>query len=179
MPDLTSAAANGALDGFVTGAAVEMPRGIRINAVSPEVLQSCREKVISEVIRTRFLMEVRLADNGLVCQGKGGVFQRRSGGSFRDRLQNMDAEQPGDQDSQVELADDHFQNRQPIKILTVIDEYTRQCLAIVAEQRLRAGDVPFLPDRSICQIREFRLYPIGQRWGDHGGEKIKTAVQEK
>lgn len=38
-----AAAANGALDGFVTGAAVDMPRGIRINAVSPEVLESCRE----------------------------------------------------------------------------------------------------------------------------------------
>jgi NAD(P)-dependent dehydrogenase (short-subunit alcohol dehydrogenase family) len=37
-----AAAANGALDGFVRGAAVEMPRGIRINAVSPEVLESCR-----------------------------------------------------------------------------------------------------------------------------------------
>jgi NAD(P)-dependent dehydrogenase (short-subunit alcohol dehydrogenase family) len=36
-------AANGALDGFVIGAAVDMPRGIRINAVSPEVLESCRE----------------------------------------------------------------------------------------------------------------------------------------
>lgn len=38
-----SAAANGALDGFVVGAAVDMPRGIRINAVSPEVLEVCRE----------------------------------------------------------------------------------------------------------------------------------------
>ena len=38
-----AAAANGALDGFVTGAAVDMPRGIRINAVSPEVLEVCRE----------------------------------------------------------------------------------------------------------------------------------------
>jgi NAD(P)-dependent dehydrogenase (short-subunit alcohol dehydrogenase family) len=38
-----AAAANGALDGFVVGAAVDMPRGIRINAVSPEVLESCRE----------------------------------------------------------------------------------------------------------------------------------------
>jgi NAD(P)-dependent dehydrogenase (short-subunit alcohol dehydrogenase family) len=37
-----AAAANGALDGFVRGAAVDMPRGIRINAVSPEVLESCR-----------------------------------------------------------------------------------------------------------------------------------------
>jgi putative transposase len=31
----------------------------------------------------------------------------------------------------------------PIKILTVIDEYTRECLAIVAERRLRADDVLF------------------------------------
>jgi len=38
-----AAGANGALDGFVVGAAVDMPRGIRINAVSPEVLESCRE----------------------------------------------------------------------------------------------------------------------------------------
>ncbi|MBT8396493.1 MAG: short chain dehydrogenase [Gemmatimonadetes bacterium] len=37
-----AAAANGALDGFVKGAAVEMPRGIRINAVSPDVLEACR-----------------------------------------------------------------------------------------------------------------------------------------
>ena len=39
-----AAAANGALDGFVRGAAVDMPRGIRINAVSPEVLEVCREE---------------------------------------------------------------------------------------------------------------------------------------
>ena len=39
-----AAAANGALDGFVVGAAVDMPRGIRINAVSPEVLEASREK---------------------------------------------------------------------------------------------------------------------------------------
>ena len=39
-----AAAANGALDGFVLGASVDMPRGIRINAVSPEVLEVSREK---------------------------------------------------------------------------------------------------------------------------------------
>lgn len=39
-----AAAANGALDGFVLGAAVDMPRGIRINAVCPEVLEVSREK---------------------------------------------------------------------------------------------------------------------------------------
>ena len=39
-----AAAANGALDGFVVGAAVDMPRGIRINIVSPEVLEVSRQK---------------------------------------------------------------------------------------------------------------------------------------
>lgn len=38
-----AAAANGALDGFVIGAAVDMPRGIRINCVSPEVLEVSRK----------------------------------------------------------------------------------------------------------------------------------------
>ncbi len=40
----SAAAANGALDGFVLGAAVDMPRGIRINSVSPEVLEVSRER---------------------------------------------------------------------------------------------------------------------------------------
>ncbi|MEE9481239.1 MAG: short chain dehydrogenase [Kiloniellales bacterium] len=35
-----SAAVNGALGGFVVGAAIEMPRGIRINVVSPGLLQA-------------------------------------------------------------------------------------------------------------------------------------------
>ncbi len=39
-----AAAANGALDSFVLGAAVDMPRGIRINTVSPEVLEVSRAK---------------------------------------------------------------------------------------------------------------------------------------
>jgi len=39
-----AAAANGALDGFVRGASIEMPRGIRINSVSPEVLEVSRQK---------------------------------------------------------------------------------------------------------------------------------------
>ena len=39
-----AAAANGAIDGFVVGAAVDMPRGIRINVVSPEILEASREK---------------------------------------------------------------------------------------------------------------------------------------
>ena len=36
---------NSAIEGFVRGAAVELPRGLRINAVSPGVLQESWEKV--------------------------------------------------------------------------------------------------------------------------------------
>jgi len=39
-----AAAANGAIDGFIVGAAVDMPRGIRINAVSPGLLQVSVER---------------------------------------------------------------------------------------------------------------------------------------
>ncbi len=35
-----AATANGALDGFVTGAAIELPRGLRLNVVSPGLLET-------------------------------------------------------------------------------------------------------------------------------------------
>lgn len=35
---ISAAMVNGAIDGFITGAAIEMPRGIRINVVSPTVV---------------------------------------------------------------------------------------------------------------------------------------------
>ncbi len=39
-----AAACDGALDSFVIGAAIEMPRGIRINVVSPGLLQAAAQK---------------------------------------------------------------------------------------------------------------------------------------
>ncbi len=39
-----AAAANGAIDGFIIAAAVDMPRGIRINAVSPGILQASADQ---------------------------------------------------------------------------------------------------------------------------------------
>lgn len=36
---VNAATANGAIDGFVTGSAIELPRGLRINVVSPGLLQ--------------------------------------------------------------------------------------------------------------------------------------------
>jgi NAD(P)-dependent dehydrogenase (short-subunit alcohol dehydrogenase family) len=39
-----AAAVNGAIGGFVKGAAIDMPRGIRINAVSPGLLEESAQK---------------------------------------------------------------------------------------------------------------------------------------
>src|SRR5690606_7261711 len=39
----SAAMVNGALDGFIKGAAIEMPRGIRINGVSPTVISESME----------------------------------------------------------------------------------------------------------------------------------------
>ena len=39
-----AATANGAIDGFVIGSAIEMPRGIRINMVSPGLLEESEER---------------------------------------------------------------------------------------------------------------------------------------
>jgi NAD(P)-dependent dehydrogenase (short-subunit alcohol dehydrogenase family) len=39
-----AATANGALGGFVTGAAIEMPRGLRVNVVSPGLLETSVER---------------------------------------------------------------------------------------------------------------------------------------
>lgn len=40
-----AAAANGALEGFVVNAAVEMPRGLRINVVNPDLLDVSAERL--------------------------------------------------------------------------------------------------------------------------------------
>ena len=36
---------------------------------------------------------------------------------------------------------DRTYNGKPIKMLTVIDEYTRECLAIKVDRKLKSGDV--------------------------------------
>lgn len=40
----SAATANGALGGFVVGAAIEMPRGLRVNVVSPGMLETSKER---------------------------------------------------------------------------------------------------------------------------------------
>ena len=61
----------------------------------------------------------------------------------------------------------------PIKILTVIDEYTRECLAIVAERRLRADDVLF------CLTDLFVKHGIPEYIrSDNGGEFTAKTVRQ-
>lgn len=70
------AMANGALGGFVVGAAIEMPRGLRINVVSPGLLQASEEKygglfpghevVSSERVGRAYAKSVEGAINGQV-----------------------------------------------------------------------------------------------------------------
>ncbi len=55
-----AALVNGALDGFVVGAAVDMPRSIRINVVSPEALEASRQRH-----PTRFLGHVHVSDESV------------------------------------------------------------------------------------------------------------------
>ena len=61
----------------------------------------------------------------------------------------------------------------PIKILTVIDEYTRQCLAIVAERRLGSDDVLF----SLTELFLRHGTPEYIR-SDNGGEFTAKAVRQ-
>jgi NAD(P)-dependent dehydrogenase (short-subunit alcohol dehydrogenase family) len=73
-----AAATDGALDAFVIGAAIEMPRGIRINAVSPGLLADAAQKydgffpghkpVSNERIGFAFAKSVEGAVNGqIIC----------------------------------------------------------------------------------------------------------------
>ena len=71
-----AAAANGAIDGFIVGAAVDLPRGIRINVVSPGLLQASvdrydgffpgHEPVSSERVGLAFCKSVEGAITGQV-----------------------------------------------------------------------------------------------------------------
>ncbi len=71
-----AAMANGALGGFVTGAAIEMPRGLRINVVSPGLLDASAERygawfpghvpVSSHRVGMAYVKSVEGASNGQV-----------------------------------------------------------------------------------------------------------------
>ena len=71
-----AATANGAIDGFVVGAAVEMPRGVRINAVSPGLLDASEarygeffpghERVASERVGLAYTKSIEGVSSGRI-----------------------------------------------------------------------------------------------------------------
>jgi len=48
---------------------------------------------------------------------------------------------------------DRTHDGRAVKMLTVIDEYSRECLAIVTERSLKSDDVLDLPDRDVYPLR--------------------------
>ena len=64
------------------------------------------------------------------------------------------------------------ENGVPLKLLTLIDEYTRQCLTIRAQRRLRSGDIL----DALSEVMSERGVPQCIR-SDNGSEFIAKEVQ--
>lgn len=60
----------------------------------------------------------------------------------------------------------------PVKLLTIVDEYTRECLAIDVERRLRSDYVPY----RVAELFVQRGMPEHIR-SDNGPEFAATAVR--
>lgn len=68
---------------------------------------------------------------------------------------------------------DRTHDGRPIKMLTVIDEYTRQCLAILVERKLKNDDV------LDCLSNLFLLYGVPEHIrSDNGSEFTAKVVRE-
>ena len=68
---------------------------------------------------------------------------------------------------------DRTQDGRPIRLLTIVDEYTRECLAITVARRLRADDVL----AQLAALMSTRGTPTCLR-SDNGAEFTATAVRE-
>ena len=64
---------DGAVEGFVRAAAIELPRGLRINAVSPTILQESMEAYGHYFVGYEFLQTGILSEIATLCQRNGGV----------------------------------------------------------------------------------------------------------
>ena len=58
-------------------------------------------------------------------------------------------------------------------MLTVIDEFTRRCMAVVVERRLNSDNVPPLSDRALRPT-----WPAGSYRSDNGSEFTAHAVRD-
>ena len=73
---------------------------------------------------------------------------------------------------------DRTDDGRPLKMLTVLDEYSRECLAILVARRLQADDVLEALTRALCPARSTSAHPLGQWPGVHGygGSRVVEAT---
>ncbi len=68
--------------------------------------------------------------------------------------------------------DTRTENGVPLKLLTLIDKYTRQCLTIRAQRRLRSGDIL----DALSEVMSERVVPQCTR-SDNGSKFIAKEIQ--
>ena len=78
-----------------------------------------------------------------------------------------------------DFVQDRTQDGRPIRMLTVIDEFTRRCLAIVVARRLRSDDVLHCFDRSLRRPRATGAHPIRQRPGVRRSQRAQLARSDR
>ena len=70
---------------------------------------------------------------------------------------------------------DRTDDGRPLKMLTVLDEYSRECLAILVARRLQADDVLEALTRALCPARSTGEHPLRQRPRVHGNGGARVA----
>lgn len=70
------------------------------------------------------------------------------------------------------FVDTRTENGVPLKLLTLIDKYTRQCLTIRAQRRLRSGDIL----DALSEVMSERVVPQCTR-SDNGSKFIAKEIQ--
>ena len=63
---------------------------------------------------------------------------------------------------------DRTHDGRPLKMLTVLDEYSRECLAIVVARRASGGRCSADAERAVCRARSTGESSLRQRSGVHG-----------
>jgi transposase InsO family protein len=90
--------------------------------------------------------------------GENGIKRRRA--SMKNEVWGMD------------FVQDRTADGRPFRMLVVLDEYTRECLAIEVARNFRGGDIVSVPD----ELTAIRGAPVHLR-ADHGPEMISKAVK--
>lgn len=117
-------------------------------------------------VNSKRVQRVRRA-NDLQIKGKAFKMKRRAGGS----AERLRATRPGEVWS-YDFIHDQLENGVGLKMLTVIDEFTRECLGILVSRSITAADVIAFLEQLIMQ----RGQPGNVR-SDNGPEFVAEAVK--